>query len=125
LTRLKSFFKAQSTFFIIDLKLSKLFREILRKSKLVLIPFLETRILLHLLIDIPFLDEEKGNQTLKDLTNCIVNQWYTQNYNWNAKTIISGIKELRKLVLFDYKINGSFVKFNDGVIKWDLKVTVI
>jgi hypothetical protein len=40
---------------------------------------LETRILLHVLIDIPLLDQHKGTQILKDLINCIENHWYSPN----------------------------------------------
>ncbi len=122
---LEKILKKQSTYFIINLKLTKLFKEIFKRSKIGLIPILETRILLRVLIDIPFLNEEMGIQILKDLTNCIINHWYTQKCLWNAKSILSGIRKLKKLIPFDYDINGSFIKYNDDYFYWDLEVSMI
>ncbi|MFW9828037.1 MAG: hypothetical protein ACFFEY_10615 [Candidatus Thorarchaeota archaeon] len=97
----------------------------MKKSKYELIPLLEVRILFQVLINVPFLNEEKGNQILKDLMNCVINHWYTQKSIWNGKTILYRIKSLKKLVLFDYEINGSFIKYNDNHIYWDLKISLI
>ncbi|MFX1391070.1 MAG: hypothetical protein ACFE9Z_13480 [Promethearchaeota archaeon] len=122
---LQNIVEIESTFFIIDLKLSKLFKEILTKRIHGLIPTLEVRILFQVLIKISFTNEDLGRQILKDLTNCLVNHWYSENNLVNAKSIIAGIKKFQKLVLFNYKINGSFIKYDDDYILWDLKVNLI
>lgn len=121
---LENVVNTHSTYFIIDLKLSKLFQEILKDGKRGVIPILETRVLLRTLLDIPFLEDNEGTLILKDLTNCMENHWYSLRNTWNCKTIVKGIAKLRKLISYDYLIYGSLVIHNDDHIKWDLSVSI-
>ncbi|MFX0004912.1 MAG: hypothetical protein ACFE9C_08365 [Candidatus Hodarchaeota archaeon] len=90
-----------------------------------MIPILETRILLHTLINIPFLNENEGTLILKDLANCIENNWYSKEDTWNYKIIINELKRLQKLILYDYLIYGSLVVYNDNYIKWELQTAIL
>ncbi|MFW9972353.1 MAG: hypothetical protein ACFFDF_19360, partial [Candidatus Odinarchaeota archaeon] len=116
---LKSIFKEQTTYFIINLKLSKLFNDILREAEKGKIPLLETRLLLHTLIDTPFLKKDKGTQILKDVTNCIENHWYSIEDTWNYKVILKQLKTLQKLIVSEFLIYGSFTIYNDDYIEWN------
>lgn len=122
---LKSIFENQSTYFILDLRLSKLFNEILRESEKGTIPILETRLLLRVLIDIPFLEKEKGMPILKDLTNCIENHWYSKQDEWNCKTILKQLKTLQNLIVDDYLIYGSFIIYSDNYVEWYFKSSLL
>lgn len=122
---LENIVNTQSTYLIIGLKLSKLFKEILKIKKKEVIPALETRLLLQILTNIHFSNEKKGTQILKDLTNCFENHWYSLQDTWNNKTIISEVKTLNKLTLCDYEINGSLIIYNDEYIHWDLKISML
>lgn len=122
---LENITNTQSTYFIIDLKLSKLFKEILKNCKNGIIPILETRLLLHTLINVPFSNEFEGAQILKDLTNCMENHWYSLKDTWNYKTIISKLRKLHKFVLYDYLLNGSLIMYNDEYIGWDVKISML
>jgi hypothetical protein len=79
---------------------------------------------LQTLVNVPFLNEERGNQILKDLTNCIVNHWYSHKSLWNGKVIIERIEELKELVISDYMISGSFVLNSDDYISWNLEISI-
>ena len=104
--------------------MSKLVKQILKEGKKGAIPILETRLLLHSFIDIPFLNENEGTQILKDLTNCMENHWYSLNDIWNFKSLISGIRKLHRLILYDYTISGSLIIYADDYIYWDLKISM-
>jgi hypothetical protein len=122
---LENITNTQSTYFIIDLKLTKLFKEILKNCKNGIIPILETRLLLHTLINTPFSNEFEGTQMLKDLTNCMENHWYSLKDTWNYKTIISKLRKLRKFVLYDYLISGFLIMYSDDYIYWEIKGSMI
>lgn len=107
------------------MNLSKLIKQILKEGKHGIIPILETRILLHSFLDIPFLKENEGTQILKDLTNCMENHWYSLKDTWNCKSLISGIRKLYRLVLYDYIVSGSLIIYDDDYIYWDLKISMI
>lgn len=81
--------------------------------------------MLHILINIPFLNENKGTQILKDLTNSIENQWYSIEDIWNYNCILRELKILQKLVLYDYLICGSFIIYSDNHIKWELQTSIL
>ena len=52
------------------------------------------------------------------------NNWYSSRDHWNCKTIVSLIQRLQYLVINNYEISGSFIKFNDSHTDWDLKVSI-
>ena len=57
---LENIIDKKSTYYVIDLNLSKLVKQILKKGKNGVIPILETRLLLHSFIYIPFSNENEG-----------------------------------------------------------------
>ena len=66
----------QATYTILEVKMSKIFEEILRELKKGIIPILETRILLHVLKNEPFSNEMEGLNLLDGLTFCIEKKFY-------------------------------------------------
>ena len=97
----------------------------MKEGKNGVIPILETRLLLHSLIYIPFINENEGTQILKDLTNCMENHWYSLKNTWNCKSIITELKKLQRFVLNDFIISGSIVIYDDDFIQWDLNVSIV
>ncbi|MFX0040933.1 MAG: hypothetical protein ACFFCY_16630 [Promethearchaeota archaeon] len=102
-----------------------MFNEILKQGKKGIIPIIETRMLLHTLISIPFLNENRGTLILKDLMNCMENNWYSIEDTWNCKSIVNGLKRIQKLILYDYLIYGSFIIYSNDFIKWDFQTTLL
>jgi hypothetical protein len=111
-----------STYLIINLNLSKLFSEILKRGRKGVISILETRLLLRSLIYIPFLNDFESIQILKDLTNCFENHWYSRKDTWNCKSIITELKKLQKYVVLDYTLSGSIIIYDDDYIQWNLNM---
>ncbi|MFX0000975.1 MAG: hypothetical protein ACFE9Q_12305 [Candidatus Hodarchaeota archaeon] len=122
---LENIIDIRANYYVINLKLSKLFKEILKDGKNGIIPILETKMLLHSLINVPFRIENKGLQILKDLTNCMENHWYSSKNTWNCKSIFIQLKKLQNFVLNDYLISGSIVIYNDDYIQWDLNISIL
>lgn len=117
--------RIQETYVMSTVPLSKLFKEVLKELKLGILPILNVKILLHTLKSIPFTDEIEGVYILENLNECMEDQLYGKSREWNCKTIITKIKELRKLILHDYQIEGSLKLYYDNQIEWDLGVSII
>ena len=113
----------QSTYLINNIKLSRLFNDILKEGRNGKIPILETRILLHSFTRVTFVNEREAKQILMDLTNCFENKWYSLQNVWNHKTIIKELKTLQRFIFNDYLLSGSIIIFDDDYIKWDLFVS--
>ena len=115
----------QATYSIINLKVSKLFRDVLKELERGILPILETRVLLYALKNEPFSNELKGINLLDALTVCMEKQLYTTHPKWNCNVILRDLKKLKKLVLYEYEINGSLIAYDDGEIFWDLILSII
>lgn len=90
-----------------------------------ILPILETRILLHCLRNVPFLNEIKGINLLDALNVCMEEQLYTSHTKWSCKVILKDILRLQKLVPYDYDINGSLIIYDNWEIFWDLDVSIV
>ena len=115
----------QATYTILNLKISKLFDDVLKELEKGILPILETRILLHCLRNIPFSNEIQGINLLDALVVCMEKELYATHLKWNCKVILKNIMRLQKLVLYDYDINGSLIAYDDGEIFWDVIVSLI
>lgn len=115
----------QATYSILNLSLSDLIKEILEELKKGFIPILELRVLLQSLNFVPFTDEGKGQEVLGDLTECLRNQSYLNQSRWKISNMRKMIVNLQKLILWDYKIDGSLIMYCDDEIIWDMDVTFV
>jgi hypothetical protein len=112
----------QETYSIENLRLSKLFEEVLKELEMSVIPILDVRILLYSLKSVPFTDEVKGSLILEELTTCIRNELYGLSKSWDCEKILSELQKLRNLILYDYILDGSIVIYYYNKIEWDLDV---
>ena len=51
-------------------------------------------------------------------------QLHATHSKWNCKVILNDLKRLKKLVLYDYEINGSLIVYEDGEIFWDVIISI-
>jgi len=117
--------RIQETYVVVDLKLSKLFKEILKELKKDILPLLDIEILLYALKSVPFTDEVVGAHLYEQLKECMLYQLYGKTGEWNCKKIGTCLKKLRSLVLYDYMVEGSLQLSYDDKIEWDLMVSLI
>ena len=117
--------RIQETYVVNNLKLSKLFKEVLSEVKIDFLPILNVKMLLYVLKPIPFTNEVEGVRFLESLNNCMKFQLYGKSREWDCKTIATKVKKLRKLVLYDYSIEGSLKFYYDNQIEWDLGVSLL
>ena len=115
----------QATYSIVNLKVSKLFKDVLKELERGVLPILETRVLLYALRNEPFSNEINGINLLDELTVCMEKQLYATHSKWNCRIILKDLKKLQNLVLYEYEINGSLIVYDDGEIFWDLIASVI
>ncbi|MHA2038658.1 MAG: hypothetical protein ACW98X_19680 [Promethearchaeota archaeon] len=116
--------RLQETYVIADLTLSKLFKEILKEVKGDILPLLNIKILLYVLQSIPFINEIKGVSIHENLQVCMKNQRCGKTDKWNCNKIATNITELRRLILYDYVIDGSLKLSCDDRIEWDLMISI-
>ena len=112
--------RIQETYVVNSLTLSKLFKKVLSEIKLDILPILNIEMLLYVIKSIPFTNEVEGVRFLESLNECMKFQLYGKSREWNCKTIATKIKKLRKLILYDYSIEGSLIIYCDNRIEWDL-----
>ena len=105
----------KTTYTIINMKLTKLFEEVIPKVEKGILPILEMRILVHTLKDVVFSDEMVGNRFLFELCKCL-----HQNDQWSYETILIILKIIRDLITHNLIINGSLINYMDEKIDWDL-----
>ncbi|MHA1933057.1 MAG: hypothetical protein ACW96X_10975, partial [Promethearchaeota archaeon] len=99
--------RIQETYVIADLKLSKLFVEVIHEIDLDILPLLDIKILLYVLNSVPFTNEAEGVNIVEGLKGCIENQLYGKSPEWKCIIIANEIKRLRSLVKYDYVVEGS------------------
>ena len=115
----------QATYYIMNLRLSDLIEDILTEIQEGFLPLLEIRIFLHSLKDVPFTNEDKGQQILDKMDECMENQLYLRQAEWTTDKIMKNIMALQRLILWDYMITGSIVVYSDNEIQWDVNITFI
>jgi hypothetical protein len=96
----------QATYYVMNLPLSELIKDILEEIREGLLPILEIRIFLHSLRDVLFTNEMKGQRILEEVDNCIKNQLYVGQTEWTVGKLVKSIIELQRLILWDYRITG-------------------
>ena len=115
--------RIQETFFVTDLTLLKLFREVLKEVKIDILPILNMKILLYALNSVPLTEELEF--VLESLNHCMEYQLYGESDKWSCNTIATKIQELRNAILYDYSIEGSLNLYSDYHVKWNLEVSFI
>ncbi len=117
--------RIQETYVLSDLMLSKLFREVLAELKRDFLPILDIKVLLYSLGRVLLTDRVRGARILEDFKTCMEDQLYGKLMEWNCKNMTTKIKELEKLTLDDYSIEGSLKLYHDSQIEWDLGVGIV
>ena len=108
-----------------NLKLSKLFNEILREVRRGIIPLLDVEILIYSLESVPFSNEAKGLQLHEALKNCLENELYGKSSEWTCNLIADKLQKLMNLISYDYTIEGSAIVYSSNRPDWDLRVSLI
>ncbi|MFX1506817.1 MAG: hypothetical protein ACFFDC_12005 [Promethearchaeota archaeon] len=112
--------RLQETYVITNLRLSKLFKKILREVKRDILPILNVKILLYALKSVPFTDETRGIRIMDGLKDCMEYQLYGKYDEWNCKVIRTQLNELKGLILYDYLIEGWLTLYINNQIEWNL-----
>ena len=115
--------RIQETFFVNNLTLLELIKEVLEEVEIDIIPILKIKILLYALSSVPFNDEQEV--ILDRLNRCMEHQFYGESNEWNCKTIATEIKKLRDAISYDISIEGSLALSNDYDVKWNLMLALI
>ena len=108
----------KTTFTIIDMKLTKLFEDVIIEVQKGFLPILEMHILVYTLRNVVFTDEFEGNRILFDLRKCLNQQLYTHDNRWSCDTILTKLKILHNLITHDIIINGSLIWYLNEEIEW-------
>jgi len=110
----------KTTYTILDMKLSKLFGDVIIEVEKGILPILEMEILFYTLKSVVFSDEIEGNRILFELSKCINQQLYTRDSRWSCETILNMLKILLNLITHNIIINGSLIWYMNEKIEWDL-----
>jgi len=115
--------RIQETYSVDSLLLSKLFEELITEVKKDILPILDMYILLHVLQSVPFIDEAKGIEITENLSKWMNEELYGKEVK--CSEIVKILRELNKLILYDYVIEGSLTVYHDYHIDWDLEVSIL
>ena len=110
----------KSTYAIINMKLTKLFNEVIAKVKKGILPDIEIHILVYSLRNVAFTEEIKGNAILLELSEHINQQFYGCDNQWSHNYILDKLQRLNNLIAHDIIINGSLIFYLENKIEWDL-----
>ena len=110
----------KATYTIINMKLTKLFEEVITEVEKGILPILEMKIPFYTLKNVVFSDEIEGNRILSELCECINQQLYACDSQWSCDIILGKIKVLHNLITHDIVINGSLIWYMNGKIEWEL-----
>ncbi len=110
----------KSTYTIINMKLTKLFDEVIIKVEKGILPNIELHILAYCLRSVAFTDEIGGNAILLELSECITQQLYICDSQWSYNAILKKVKLLSNLIAHDIIINGSLIWHLNKKTEWDL-----
>ena len=110
----------KTTFTIIDMKLTKLFDDVIIEVQKGFLPILEMHILAYTLRSVVFMDEIEGNRILLELRKCLIQQLYTRESQWSCDAILTKLKILHNLITHDIIINGSLIWYLNEDIEWKL-----
>lgn len=115
----------QATYYITNLNLSDLIEDITEGCKRGFLDILDIEVFLYSLKFVPFTNEKRAENIHSELTECIRNQLYCKSSKWSIPKILKKIKQLQRIILWYYVIDGSLVKYNNNEINWDLDVLFI
>ncbi len=115
----------RETYAVTDLKLSKLFEEILYELNRDLFPVFDMRVLLYSLKSVPFTSEGEAINIIDSLESCLEFELYGKVNDWNCRAIIFRIEKLYAMILYDYVIEGSVTLFFSNQPEWDIRVSLI
>ena len=110
----------KTTYTILDMKLSKLFGDVIIEVEKGILPILEMQILTYTLRSVVFKDEIEGSGILIELCKCLKQKLYTHDSRWSLGTILTMLKTLRSLITHDIIINGSLIWYLNEIIDWKL-----
>jgi len=99
----------QTTYSILELKLSNLITYIVRACKQEHFNILDLKVLFHSLRDVPFSNEGRALELCNELMECIRDKSFSY--------FLKKIKRLRHLINGDYKIDGSMTMYNDNNVR--------
>ena len=115
----------RETYVVTDLKLSRLFEEILYELNRDVLPILDMKILLYSLKSVPFTREGEAINIIDSLKSCLEFKLYRKLKDWNCKAIVAQLETLYAMILYDYVIEGSVTLFFFNEPEWDLRVSMI
>ena len=117
--------RIKETHSVDELKLSRLFVEVVDEVEKNILPVIDIYILLYSLKFIPFTDEVKGLEILEVLKGCVNYDLSGKSLQWSCKKIANELEKLCGLIVYDYLIEGSLIVYHDYKIEWDLGVFIL
>ena len=111
----------KATYTIINMKLTKLFDEVISEVEKAFLPILEMKILFYTLKCVVFSDEGEGNRIISELCKCLNQYLYASDNQWSCDTILRMLKVLYNLITHDIIINGSLICYMNEKIEWELE----
>ena len=107
-----------ATYYVDNLKLSTLLLEIIEESTKNILDLPKIQILTYTLTHIPFIRQEQVVQIIENVIKCLQSQRFSMFCYGN----FIGLQEILEI---DYKINGSFIVFEDGETEWYLDISIL
>ena len=111
-----------------DLELSSLIADIFKKRNNGYFSaknILKIKLLLHCLGDVLLINESLGMKLIREI-DCCLEEYYGKISKSEIDSMLSKLKDLERLKLLDFKINGYINTFNDKQeIEWHVFVTFI
>lgn len=98
----------QTTYSILDLRLSNLIHVIVKACKRDYFNILDPKVFFHLLRDVPFTNEGKALDLCNELMRYIKQKSFSQS--------LKKVRRLQHLIEGDYKINGLMIIYNDNIL---------
>ncbi len=111
----------KATYTILNMKLTKLFDEVITEVEKGILPLLEIRILFYTLKSVVFSNEIEGNRILFELCKCIDQHLFASDRQWCCDTIRNKILVLYNLITHDIIINGSLIWYMNEKVEWELE----
>ncbi len=94
----------KATYTIINMKLTKLFDEVITELEKGFLPILEMQILFYTLKNVVFSNEIEGNRILSELCKFQNHQLCASDRRWSCNTILSLLKVLHDLITHDIRL---------------------
>jgi hypothetical protein len=107
----------QYTYTVLNLTLSELIENIIKDIERENLKFIDIKVLMYVLKNVPFDDEQKAFEILKDILYFLKKKKF-------CKFLVE-LKALHSLILGEYLINGSIIEHKNDRIRWDLDIALI